>query len=337
MHQELTHPYYICPKTKEKLQFTKTNSDELIFHEGLLKTTDNEQQFEIKNGLPDLRYPPINDLAISDKQSIDWYLNNAEVYDDYLPLTFETFNCDEEKEREHLVDLLELNGNETILEFGCGTGRDSEIIMNRLSDKAKLFLQDISPEILQVAINKLQNKKDNLYFSLANGYHLPFKDNFFDRIFHFGGLNTFGDIKRTFKEIIRVSKVGAKVVIGDENMPIWLRETEQAKILMNSNPHYKFQIPFHDLPIEARKVKVEWIIGGFFYVISFEVGEGEPYADLDFPIPGRRGGTHRTRYKGHIEGVSEEVKAMAFKAQQSSGKSMHQWLNDAIKKACDTE
>jgi hypothetical protein len=31
------------------------------------------------------------------------------------------------------------------------------------------------------------------------------------------------------------------------------------------------------------------------------------------------------------------MKEMAFRAQKSSGKSMHQWLNDAIKRASETE
>ena len=193
-------------------------------------------------------------------------------------------------------------------------------------------MQDISTDILKIGRDKFDtlNLKPAVEFSLANGYYLPFEDNFFDRIFHFGGLNTFGDKKRAFSEIVRVSKPGAKVVIGDESMPLWLRDEDFGKILMNSNPHYKYHLPLEELPVEARNVKVEWIIGGVFYVISFEIGEGLPYADFDFEIPGPRGGTHRSRYFGHIEGVSAEACSMAIKARSLTGKSMHQWLNDAV-------
>jgi hypothetical protein len=62
-----------------------------------------------------------------------------------------------------------------------------------------------------------------------------------------------------------------------------------------------------------------------------------PYADLDFEIPGPKGGTHRTRYYGHIEGVSQEAREMATLARKVSGKSMHRWLDDAIKAAAQKE
>ena len=76
---------------------------------------------------------------------------------------------------------------------------------------------------------------------------------------------------------------------------------------MNSNPHYKYDLPLKHLPIDARNVKLEWFIGGVFYFISFDVEEGEPKANLDFKIPGQRGGTHRSRYYGKLEGVSQKV------------------------------
>ena len=86
------------------------------------------------------------------------------------------------------------------------------------------------------------------------------------------------------------------------------------------------------LPIEAREVRCQWIIGGVFYLIDFVVGEGEPYADFDFEIPGERGGTHKTRFYGQLEGVTEEAKSLAWQAQKLSGISMHDWLDELIKK-----
>ena len=160
---------------------------------------------------------------------------------------------------------------------------------------------------------------------------MPFSENFFDKVFHFGGLNTFGDIRRSFQEIVRVTKPGGRVVVGDESMPPWLRDTEFGKILINSNKHYEFDLPLKHLPIEARNVKIEWIIGGVFYVISFDIGEGAPSADFDFIIPGARGGTHRTRYYGNLEGLSEEAVALAKEAREKTKLSMHEWLNKAIK------
>jgi hypothetical protein len=120
-------------------------------------------------------------------------------------------------------------------------------------------------------------------------------------------------------------------------MPPWLRETEFGRILMNSNPHYRYDLPLEHLPVEARNVSLRWIIGGVFYVFEFEVGIGEPTAAYDFAIPGPRGGTHRTRYYGHLEGVAPDVKALAQKARAKSGKSMHAWLNETVRRAAEAE
>ena len=54
-------------------------------------------------------------------------------------------------------------------------------------------------------------------------------------------------------------------------------------------------------------------------------------ADVDFKIPETRGGTHRTRYYGHLEDITEEVIKLAYKAREKSGHSMHDWLDEIIK------
>lgn len=297
--------------------------------------------FPITNGLFDFTYPKV--LPDSDQQSLNWYKNNSATYDEYLPLTFQTFGVNEDEERNKLISALNINPTDTILETGCGTGRDSIKIIEKLGKEGRLFLQDLSPDIIDIAKDKIQklNVKTKVNLSIANACYLPFKDNFFDKVFHFGGLNTFGDIKRSFKEIARVVKPGGRVVVGDESMPPWLRDTEFGKVLMNSNHHYKYEIPLKDLPVEARNVRIDWVIGGVFFVIAFDLEKGEPPANLDFPIPGPRGGTHRTRFYGHLEGVSPNAMKLAKIAREKSDLSMHDWLNEAIikhaKRALDEE
>lgn len=303
------------------------NGNKLIDSEG--------NEFEVDNGIPDFIYPKI--LPKSDQESIEWYKNNAEFYDEFLPLTFKTFNVDEDQERMKMVKDLRIKENDKILEIGFGTGRDSIKILDKLGSDGELHLQDISKEILEIGVDKINkyDKKAQVFYSLSNAYYLPYEDKYFDKVFHFGGLNTFGDIKKAFSEMIRVIKPGGRIVVGDESMPEWLRDTEFGKVLMNSNHHYKFKIPFEDLPVEARNVKLEWIIGGVFYYFSFDVGEGTPYADLEFEIPGARGGTHKTRFYGQIEGVTQEAIELAKKARAIKGVSMHKWLDDLIKKEAE--
>jgi hypothetical protein len=68
-------------------------------------------------------------------------------------------------------------------------------------------------------------------------------------------------------------------------------------------------------------------------LIDFTVGEGHPRVNLDLPILGSRGGTHRTRYYGRLEGVTIEAKEMADRAARQLGMSRHEWLERAVRAA----
>lgn len=326
--------FYRDPVTLEKLSLTNAVQEGESIVSGVL-TSASGHKFEVREGVPNFVYP--FELPSSDRDALKQSEDRVDGYDRYLPLTFSTYGEDEQAVRNAMVDKLSLRPDSVVLETGAGTGRDSEVIAQRLGPAGKLYVQDLSPAFLRRNIERMSNS--NKYFepALANGYYLPFADHSFDACFHFGGINAFGDIKRAFSEMVRVTKPGGKIVVGDENMPVWLRETAFAKILMNSNPEFSYHLPLDKLPKEARKTRIEWIIGGVFYVIDFEVGVGEPPADFDFPIPGVRGGTHRTRYYGHLEGVSPETKELALKARAKSGKDMHRWLDDVVRAAAQRD
>jgi ubiquinone/menaquinone biosynthesis C-methylase UbiE len=85
---------------------------------------------------------------------------------------------------------------------------------------------------------RLANIPVSASYSLSNACYLPFPDNYFDAVYSFGGLGEFSDIKQSLAEMVRVSRVGAKLVVGDESIPTWLRETEFAKILVTTNSSF---------------------------------------------------------------------------------------------------
>jgi hypothetical protein len=87
------------------------------------------------------------------------------------------------------------------------------------------------------------------------------------------------------------------------------------------------------LPETAREVCVRWLLGNAFYVIAYLVGEGHPKIDLDLPIPGKRGGTHRTRYFGVLEGVTVEARDLAVREAERSGLSVSAWLDRVVREA----
>ncbi len=322
--------FYVDPATLEPLALQNAVREGEAVVSGVLVSASGHR-FEIANGVPNFVYP--FELPKADREALRQTEERAGGYDRYLPLTFATYGEDEQAVRNAMIDKLELKPGMVVLETGAGTGRDSELIARRLGPDGKLYIQDIAPSFLAKNVERMRDAEPQVEPALANGYYLPFPDNSFDACYHFGGINAFADIRRGFAEMARVTRFGGKVVVGDEAMPPWLRDTEFSRVLINSNPEFAYQIPLDKLPVEARKTRIEWIIGGVFYVIDFAVGEGEPQADFDFPIPGVRGGTHRTRYYGQLEGVTPEAKRLACEARAKTGKSMHQWLDEVVREA----
>lgn len=293
--------------------------------------SDNGKEYRVRDGVPDLTYP--QELSAQDAYARSFYEGRVEAYDRYLYLTFKTHGENETRVRNSFVDALELGPTARVLEVACGTGRDSEIIAQRLTSDAQLCVQDISAGMVLKCRQRLAAVSVPVSYCISNACHLPYPDGYFDSVYSFGGIGEFSDIKRSLAEIIRVSRVGAKIVVGDESMPPWLRETEFAKILITTNKQFLAKLPLEELPVEAREVNLRWVIGGVFYLLDFRVGQGEPTADFDFEIPGPKGGTYRTRYAGQLEGVTSETKRLAEQAREKKGVSMHRWLDDAVREA----
>jgi ubiquinone/menaquinone biosynthesis C-methylase UbiE len=312
----------------EKIKWVSPESHEkLVIADGKIYDSKHSYQM-LANNILDLTFPP--SLNRVDEISKNFYEGRADDYERYLHLTFQTYGEDEEQVREKMIDLLELKEDSRVLEVACGTGRDSVLIAKRLGRDGQLYLTDISPDMLTKAAEKLKNSNKETHFCVSNAMHLPCPDNYFDAFYSFGALGEFSDPARFFSEVIRVCKPGAKVVVGDENLPPWQRSTLFGQVLANYNKQFLAEVPFSSLPTEAREVRCQWIIGGVFYLIDFRVGEGEPYADFEFQIPGPRGGTHKTRFYGQLEGVKESTRNLAWEARAKLGISMHEWLDDLV-------
>jgi SAM-dependent methyltransferase len=186
--------------------------------------------------------------------------------------------------------------------------------------------------MLKHAQQRLANVSVPVELVCGTAVSLPFDTNYFDSLFCFAGVGHFRDIKSALFEMARVVKPGGKVVFCEKNVPLWLRETEYGKILINNNPMFADEAPLKFIPVEARNLCIRWINGNVHYVVDYIVGEGEPKGNFDIELPGARGGTFNTRYFGKLEGVTAETKKLAIKAKEKSGVSMHKWLDNIINK-----
>lgn len=323
--------FYRCPISGKKLQIKDTEKPlEGNFEFGHLVTEGNEYVYNVIDGIPQF-------LTITDEEKNHYatklFKEKAREYDTYQHLSFETFYEDESEVRNRIIDKLNLNNNSTVLEVNAGTGRDSVLIAKRLSKSGKLHVQDLSWEMLEICKSKLADTQVPVEIHQGNACKLPYANKTFDAVYSFGGvgMNTYADNKIAIAELLRVTKVGGKIVFGGLSLAPWLKYTEFGKILINHNPHYANTISFGDIPIEARNLNITWILSGAGFVVDFIVGEGEPIANFNYEIPGPRGGTHNTRYYGKLEGVTLQTKELAIKAREKLGISMHKWLDELIK------
>jgi ubiquinone/menaquinone biosynthesis C-methylase UbiE len=269
---------FICPKTKTKLVLSE---DGKTLHN---TSSDEPISYEIGDIL-DLTYP--KELFEQDRKERVAYDDAFQRYDRGVTWVFESLNSDEQVNRQKMCDLLHLKPGMKVLEVGAGTGKDSELIIKAIAPNGEAYLSDLSPKMLQLAKQRLNPEGVTVNYFIANGTYLPFEDNTFDAVFHFGGINTFAERKEAFEEFSRVAKVGARIVIGDESVPSWLRNEPTYKTLMKANPMFADEVPLQDLPKNIENFELHWIFGFGYYVMGYNKSAISPEVNVNLQIPGK--------------------------------------------------
>ena len=269
---------FICPKTKTKLILSE---DGKTLHN---TSTDELISYEIDDIL-DLTYP--KELFEQDRKERVAYDDAFQRYDRGVTWVFESLNSDEQVNRQKMCDLLHLKPGMKVLEVGAGTGKDSELIIKAIAPDGEAYLSDLSPKMLQLAKQRLNPEGVTVNYFIANGTYLPFEDNTFDAVFHFGGINTFAERKEAFDEFSRVAKVGARIVVGDESVPSWLRNEPTYKTLMKANPMFADEVPLQDLPKNIENFELHWIFGFGYYVMGYNKSATNPEVNVNLQIPGK--------------------------------------------------
>jgi SAM-dependent methyltransferase len=261
--------------------------------------------------------------------------HSGEIYRNFLDWLFASFDENEGEFRRRLISRLRLTPGKRVLVTGCGLGEDLPFIAEAIGAVGALYAQDISRSMVLQANRNFAGSCQILEanFSVGDALDLPFADDFFDAVFHFGGINLFGDMPRAIAEMARVTLPGGRVVFGDESVAPWLRTTEYAKVAVANNPLWASPLPLDCLPIGCDDVNCTFVLGNCFYVIDFMVTTTGPKMNIDVPHRGRRGGTARTRYFGQLEGVNPHTRQIAAEAAERAGISMHEWLERAIHRA----
>ncbi|MDI9408327.1 MAG: methyltransferase domain-containing protein [Candidatus Pacebacteria bacterium] len=274
-------------------------------------------------------------MTSQDQFNLSFYSNPAslDIYRNFLDWLFLTFDTDESSFRKDVLNRLNIKPKQRILIVGCGLGEDITAIKSIVGDDCEIHAQDISKSMV---LNAASNPKLNdVTFTISNGLNLPYQSGYFDIVYHFGGINLFGDMKKAIAELARVCKIGGQVLFGDEGISPHLRDSEYAKIAINNNHLWSNEAPLKYLPISAQKLELTYVLGNCFYLIHFEVGDGYPKMNIDIPHKGRRGGTARTRYFGQVEGVDPKLKDSLNQRATELNCSAHDYLNSILSAALE--
>jgi ubiquinone/menaquinone biosynthesis C-methylase UbiE len=268
----------VCPTTHTPLQLADDERS-LVSQDGVT--------YEVGDtGIVNMLYP--KELLPDDAREQHLYDQAFLRYDRGVSWVFQTLNhSDEAATREFMIGLMGLKPGMTALEVGAGTGKDSALILEKVKPGGTAVLSDLSPNMLKLAQDKLAVEDVNVHYFLGNGSYLPFADDTFDAVFHFGGINTFSERKKAFHELTRVVRPGGKVVIGDESIAPWMRNQPTYQTLWKANPLFRAEVPLEDVPPNVENFKLHWIFGNAFYVMEYTVTAQAPEIDIDLPIPGK--------------------------------------------------
>jgi len=107
---------------------------------------------------------------------------------------------------------LNINRDDLILDAGCGTGLLFDYIA-AIAAKAKTVVGlDISRKLLFQA-NERAKKFQNIHLILADADRMPFKNDSFNLVFAFTLIQNMPDPAETLKEIKRVAKLEASILV----------------------------------------------------------------------------------------------------------------------------
>jgi SAM-dependent methyltransferase len=117
-----------------------------------------------------------------------------------------------ERETEVILHVLDLQGNEILLDLACGPGIHTRSLAHRLKHGSVVGL-DLSLPMLNYASGRIQREGiDNIWLIHQDASQLPFAENEFDAVNCCGAIHLFADLTCALGEIKRVLKPGGRFI-----------------------------------------------------------------------------------------------------------------------------
>jgi ubiquinone/menaquinone biosynthesis C-methylase UbiE len=167
------------------------------------------------------------------------------------------------KGRKEIISCLGLEPGMHLLEVSPGPGVFQEYLRNDIGESGELVAIDLSMGMLRQC--QRRNTKLKVHLIHGNAQFLPFADNSFDAIYHFGGINLFNDPQKAISEFIRVVKKDGIVSWGDEGFSDNYKHERRKKLMLKINPG--FSKPRPAVPDSVYDVKEDEVYEGLAYLV----------------------------------------------------------------------
>jgi len=187
------------PLTKNDLRLEEAEVEAGEVRKGKLVDEETAESFDIIEFIP--RF--VSDSSYAQSFGDQWNLYRRTQIDRFngTSLTRDRFFRDTGWSRDDLK-------GQRILEAGCGAGRFTQVL---LDTGAEVFSVDYSSAVDACWSNN--GPHPSLVLCQADLYRLPFKENFFDKVFCYGVLQHTPDVRKAFLSLLPFLKPGGQIAI----------------------------------------------------------------------------------------------------------------------------
>ncbi len=197
--------YLVCPQCKGPLTLAKINRSESgTIKEGALNCFRCRASYQVVQYIP--RFVPLNNYAAN--FGFEWNKHYRTQYDSYTgtKVSAERFFA----ETKWPADL----SGQTILEVGSGSGRFTEI-----AAATGAFVVSFDYSNAVEANYRNNGHRGKVLIVQASIYAMPFRFDFFDKIFCFGVLQHLPEVEKGFLELPKFLKPGGSLVVDCYRYP----------------------------------------------------------------------------------------------------------------------